>query len=64
MADHPKRIQLSRAKGWRMPAGAESEAARGKILDNIHELRGRDLACWCPPGLPCHADVLLEIANG
>lgn len=27
------------------------------------ELRGRDLACWCPLGQPCHADVLLEVAN-
>ncbi len=27
------------------------------------ELRGRDLACWCPLGEPCHGDVLLEIAN-
>lgn len=26
-------------------------------------LTGRDLACWCPPDQPCHADVLLEIAN-
>ena len=26
-------------------------------------LRGRDLACWCPVGDPCHADVLLELAN-
>lgn len=25
-------------------------------------LRGHDLACWCPLG-PCHADVLLELAN-
>ncbi len=24
---------------------------------------GRDLACWCPLTQPCHADVLLEIAN-
>ncbi|MFB7446821.1 DUF4326 domain-containing protein, partial [Streptomyces mirabilis] len=21
------------------------------------------LMCWCPPGRPCHADVLLELAN-
>jgi hypothetical protein len=28
------------------------------------ELAGRDLACWCRPDQPCHADVLLEIANG
>ena len=26
-------------------------------------LRGRNLACWCKPGTPCHADVLLELAN-
>ena len=26
-------------------------------------LRGHDLACWCKPGDPCHADVLLELAN-
>ena len=28
------------------------------------ELAGRDLACWCPLDGPCHADVLLELANG
>ena len=27
------------------------------------ELAGRDLACWCPVDRPCHADVLLRIAN-
>lgn len=27
-------------------------------------LAGYNLACWCRPGTPCHADVLLEIANG
>lgn len=26
-------------------------------------LAGRDLACWCPLDQPCHADVLLELAN-
>ena len=26
-------------------------------------LRGKNLACWCPLDKPCHADVLLEIAN-
>ena len=30
----------------------------------IHQLRGKNLACWCPLDQPCHADVLLEIANG
>lgn len=27
------------------------------------ELRGKDLACWCPLDEPCHADVLLDLAN-
>ena len=27
------------------------------------ELKGKNLACWCKEGEPCHADVLLEIAN-
>lgn len=26
-------------------------------------LRGHDLVCWCPLDRPCHADVLLELAN-
>jgi len=33
------------------------------LLSRISELRGKDLACWCPLDQPCHADVLLEIAN-
>lgn len=32
--------------------------------DVRRELAGKDLACWCPLDQPCHADVLLEIANG
>jgi hypothetical protein len=28
------------------------------------KLRGRNLACWCPLDEPCHADVLLRLANG
>lgn len=30
---------------------------------DLTPLRGRDLACWCPLDQPCHADVLLELAN-
>lgn len=29
----------------------------------IAQLRGRALICYCPPGQPCHADVLIELAN-
>jgi hypothetical protein len=33
-----------------------------RLRDHIHELRGFNHAC-CRPGLPCHADFLLEQAN-
>ena len=108
----PKRIQLRRAKGWRMPENAVKvdrstkwgnlftvvsvgtrekclevfsdlikrgpclgyladawpsvkmqEERRAHILANLDQLRGKDLACWCPLDQPCHADVLLQLAN-
>lgn len=31
--------------------------------DIVRELRGKNLACWCKLDQPCHADILLEIAN-
>lgn len=31
--------------------------------DELNRLRGKNLACWCKIGSPCHADVLLEISN-
>lgn len=43
-----------------------------RVIDRLvahSELAGRDLACWCPlvdadgQPVPCHADVLLSIAN-
>jgi hypothetical protein len=27
------------------------------------ELAGHNLACWCKPGQPCHAELLIELAN-
>jgi len=113
----PKRIQLKRTKGFRLPPGAVNvarptkwgnpfrvgvysdspqecvnayqwciarfpvpQAARdlwrreggdvamlvvlaGRVRSVLDEIRGKDLACWCREDAPCHADVLLEIAN-
>lgn len=42
----------------------ELEAQRASIVDNLGDIRGRDLGCWCRLDSPCHADVLLELANG
>lgn len=45
-------------------------AYAGYVEDHIHlknkiknELKGKNLSCWCKIGEPCHADILLEIAN-
>ena len=38
----------------------------GLLLINpsaLDDLRGKDLACWCPESSKCHADILLELAN-
>jgi Domain of unknown function (DUF4326) len=119
----PKRVQLSRAKGWRMPPNTVNVARPGlwgnpftvsrwrdvrscialftdlmygvwnpKTSEHlpdawtgydehqafikrmrarrgcfpqevVHELRGKNLACWCAVEAPCHADVLLQLAN-
>lgn len=91
----PRRIQLRRTRGWRLPDGAvvvarptrwgnpfvvgeDGIADRVEAVSRYREyvardprvaqaarerLRGRDLACWCPLDAPCHADVLLELAN-
>lgn len=105
----PRRIQLSRKKGFRLPPGtvvvsrptkwgnpfkvdaacSREEATklhRSLLVDGrfretasvsatdgalyaigvraeIQKLRGMNLACWCSLDGPCHADVLLELAN-
>ncbi|SRR5260221_14518269 len=43
--------------------GEEIEAARTAIIGRLPYLRGKNLACWCPLDQPCHADILLELAN-
>ena len=39
---------------------ADCEAIKARIRTH---LAGLNLACWCEPGTPCHADTLLRIAN-
>ncbi|MBK5910086.1 hypothetical protein CCR85_01080 [Rhodothalassium salexigens] len=56
-ADHAMLVRLYREYIARPEQAGLREAAR-------RELRGRDLACWCPLDQPCHADVLLALANG
>jgi hypothetical protein len=45
---------------WNVADADVPRPAPGDITD----LAGKNLACWCPLDQPCHADVLLELANG
>jgi len=40
-------------------------AGSPELIDQARRmLRGKNLACWCPlDGEPCHADLLLAVAN-
>jgi hypothetical protein len=49
-------VELYRTALWQGSLAFEVDDVRA-------ELRGNDLACWCPLDRACHADVLLELAN-
>lgn len=49
--------------GWKYVTMFPDEQWRDELNRRLPELRGKNLACWCPEGSPCHADVLLELAN-
>lgn len=36
---------------------------RQRLLDSLHDLRGKNLACYCELDQECHADLLLKLAN-
>ncbi len=42
----------------------EGRLVRVTVDDVRRELAGKNLMCFCPLDQPCHADVLLDIANG
>lgn len=65
---HPTTVhQLGHGGGGIWHVTANPVNARGDLVPTVREIRealaGRDLACWCPLDQPCHADVLLEMAN-
>jgi hypothetical protein len=67
----PEQAQAAAVDSYRAwLAGGEFEGTypactsnRDAILKALPSLRGRNLACWCRLDQPCHADVLLELAN-
>ena len=61
---NPHRLELGREEAVRR---YKEDLLAGRLRVDVEtvraELAGRDLACYCAPGVLCHADVLLEIAN-
>ena len=59
--DHGGRAgAVGKYRDWARGGSGEAVALRRAAQ---LELRGKNLACWCPPQEPCHVDVLLVIAN-
>ena len=67
-------VPVAERRAWAVRKYREDFERRGWVgycaseefrdLEEIrHELGGKNLACWCPLDQPCHADVLLEVAN-
>lgn len=75
--DHPDAVIVARPSEWGNPyplSGFSREEAVKRFRLHaefmareapgwLAPLRGKNLACWCPLDQPCHADVLLELAN-
>ena len=61
---NPHPLELGRAEVVRRYRESLFARQLSITVDDVRqELRGRDLACYCPLNEPCHADVLLAIAN-
>ena len=66
-------VYVGRPTKYGNPFGADAKALESyrkwielwlrEDKNSLRDLRGKDLACWCKEGQPCHADILLELAN-
>jgi hypothetical protein len=54
---------------WLLPYNHENTSlmefyeSMAKLEDAIHNLKNKNLSCWCGLEEKCHADLLLKIAN-
>jgi hypothetical protein len=53
----------SRQDRWSAEEGVSLTVLRAKLLAELPRLTAKDLACWCRSGDPCHAQILLRLAN-
>jgi hypothetical protein len=54
---------LEALAGNALPNDCGTTPSADDVRRTIEKLRGKNLACWCPLDQPCHADVLLDLAN-
>jgi hypothetical protein len=59
----PSKVTISRAVELFETDLVHGLLERFTVADVRSELRGKNLACFCKLSEPCHADVLLELAN-
>jgi hypothetical protein len=67
----PNTLSVTRPGKWGNPYTVEEYGREQAIRlyrewligKDLSELRGKDLACYCSLDQPCHADILLELAN-
>lgn len=73
---HPYDIYIGRPSKWGNPFEIGKDGTRKeviekyekwlrsnqKLMNDLHELRGKVLGCWCKPHA-CHGDVLVRLAN-
>ena len=64
---HGRDVAMERYRNWLLNGEncgrAWLDEVRAKVLEALPDLRGRALACFCREGEPCHADILIALAN-
>lgn len=69
-------VYIGRPSKWGNPFVIGVDGSRGEViskyaqylrsspslLSDLHELKGRDLVCFCKPKA-CHGDILLSLSN-
>lgn len=72
----PHHVYIGRGSPWGNPYRIGREASRSQVIakyelylrkcpwlmDNLHELKGLVLGCWCVPHA-CHGEVLVWLAS-
>jgi hypothetical protein len=71
----PNTVYVGRPTRWGNPFRIGIDGTREEVIEKyrkwlkeklkndpafLEPLRGKDLACWCPLNVPCHADIIIK----